>query len=184
MTRALRVPIGLLLAVILCGSGPARAQTPSVQPFFGSYEGTALFDASESENRELTVIIRPFGESGFSVRWRTMIFKPGEEEPRGRTQVIYFTPSELFPGVFAATPPEDAAGLASNVPLEGRPFAWARIAGKTLTVNVLTISETGDYVVQTYDRTLIGGGLALRFARVRNGELEQSILGELDRTGD
>ena len=184
MTRALRVPIGLLVAAIFFGLGPARAQTSTVQPFFGSYEGTALFDASESENRELTAIIRPFGEDGFSVRWRTMIFKPGEEEPRGRTQVIYFTPSELFADVFAATPPEDAAGLASNVPLEGRPFAWARVAGKTLTVNVLTISETGDYVVQTYDRTLAGGGLKLRFVRLRNGEVEQTILGELDRIGD
>jgi hypothetical protein len=182
--RATKLPIGLLLAVILCGSGPAWAQTPSLQPFFGSYEGTALFDASESENRELTVIIRPFGEGGFSVRWRTIIFKPDEEPPRGRTQVIYFAPSEVFPDVFAATPPEDAAGLASDVPLEGRPFAWARIAGKTLTVNVLSISETGAYVVQTYDRTLTGGGLALRFSRIRNGEVEQTILGELDRTGD
>ena len=182
--RAMRLPMGLLVAVILCGLSPARAEAPSIQSFFGSYEGTALFDPRESKNRELTVIIRAFGERGFSIRWRTMIFKPGEETPRGRTQVIYFKPSEATPGIFAATPPEDAAGLASNVPLEGRPFAWARIVGKTLTVNVLTISETGDYVIQTYDRTLTGDGLAPRFIRLRNGEVEQRVLGELDRAGD
>ncbi len=182
--RTMRLPAGLLVAVLLCGAGWARAQAPSVQAFFGSYQGTTLFDQEQSEDRELTVIIRPFDEDGFSIRWRTMIFEAGAETPRGRTQVIYFEPSASAPGVFAATPPEDAAGLASNVPFEGRPLAWARVIGKTLTVNVLTISETGDYVMQTYDRTLTGQGMALRFVRIRNGEEEQRILGKLERVGD
>jgi hypothetical protein len=175
------IPTGLLLAVILWGSNPAGAQQPSIQPFFGSFEGTTIFDPAESKNRELTVIIRPFGENGFSLRWRTIIFKLAEEAPTGRTQVIYFEPSEGAPSVFAATSPDDAAGVASDVPLRGRPFAWARVLGKTLTVNVLTISPSGDYTVQTYDRTLTNEGLALRFVRLRNGEEEQRILGRLDR---
>lgn len=177
-------PAGLLFAVILLGFSPARAQTSSIDAFFGSYEGTTIFDPDERKNRELTVIVRPFDKDGFSVRWRTLIFKLGTEAPTGRTQVIYFKPSKRSPHVFAATSPDDAAGLASGVPLEGRPFAWARILGKTLTVNVLTISEIGDYVVQTYDRTLTRNGLALRFVRLRNGEVEQRILGELDRIGE
>lgn len=182
--RAMRFPTGVLIAVILCGFGPARAQPSPVDAFFGSYEGTAPADAGTSGNRDLTVIIRPFDEGGFSIRWRTIIFEPGERQPRGRTQVIYFKPSVAAPGIFVATPPEDAAGLASNIPLEGRPFAWARISGNTLTVNVLTISETGDYTVQTYDRTLSDGGLALSFVRRRNGDVEQRISGKLDRIGD
>lgn len=180
----MRHPIGLVVAVFLCGFGPARAQTPSIDAFLGSYEGTTSSDPGTSEDRDLTVIIRPFGEDGFSVRWRTMIFEPGAETPRGRTQVIYFKPAEQAPGIFAATPPEDAAGLASNIPLEGRPFAWARVAGDTLTVNVLTISETGDYTVQTYDRTVSDGGMDLRFERRRNGEVEHRVSGKLDRVGD
>ena len=180
----MRLPIGLLVAVILCSFGPARAQSSSLPAFFGSYEGTTLTDRGDAESRDLTVIIRPFGEDGFSVRWRTIIFEPGEETSRGRTQVIYFRPAEGAPGLFAATPPEDAAGLASSVPLEGRPFAWARIADNTLTVNVLTISEAGDYTVQTYDRALSNGGMDLRFERRRNGEVQHRVSGKLDRVGD
>ncbi len=182
--RAMRLPIGLLIAAILCGFSPARAQPPSVEAFFGSYEGTAPSDTGQSGSRDLTVIIRPFDEGGFSIRWRTMIFEPGEETPRGRTQVIYFKPAKEAPGLFAATPPEDAAGLASSIPLEGQPFAWARVDGKTLTVNVLTILETGDYTVQTYDRTLADGGMDLRFVRRHNGEVEHRVSGKLNRVGD
>lgn len=181
---ATKLLIGLLVAAVLWGAGPASAQTSLVQPFFGSYEGTTATEAATSEMRDLTVIIRPFDEEGFSVRWRTIIFEADEEAGRGRTQVIYFKPAKDAPGLFAATPPDEAAGLASNIPLEGRPFAWARIAGKTLTVNVLTISETGDYTVQAYDRTLSDGGLALSFVRRHNGEIEQRVSGALKRTGD
>jgi len=182
--RAMRLSIGLLVALILCGISTAWAQASPIEAFFGSYEGTAPSEPGNSEDRDLTVIIRPFGEDGFSVRWRTLIFESGEQTPRGRTQVIYFKPAKAAPGIFTATPPEDAAGLASNIPLEGRPFAWARVVGKTLTVNVLTISETGDYTVQSYDRTLSDGGLALSFARRRNGDVEQRVSGELNRVGD
>jgi len=182
--RAVRLSLGFLAAAILCGFSAARAQPLSIDAFFGSYEGTTLSEPGASENRDLTVIIRPFGEDGFSVRWRTMIFEADADAPRGRTQVIYFKPAKAAPGIFTATPPEDAAGLASNIPLEGRPFAWSRILDKTLSVYVLTILETGDYVVQTYDRTLSGGGLALNFSRRRNGEVEQRVSGKLDRVGD
>jgi len=181
--RAFRISISLLVAVLVWHVGPARAEAPSIQPFFGSYEGSTLLQSGEIKNRELRVIIRPFGESGFTVRWRTLIFKPGKD-PTGRTQVVYFKPLQANPRIYAATSPEEAAGIASDQPLDGRPFGWARIVDKTLTVNVLTISEAGDYVVQTYHRTLTKTGLALAFVRVRNGEVEQRIWGELERVGD
>ncbi len=181
--RAFRLSISLLVAIFVCNVGPARADSSLIQPFVGSFEGSTLLQSGEIKNRELRVIIRPFGEAGFSVRWRTLIFKPGKD-PTGRTQVIYFEPSASNPKIYAATPPEEAAGIASNQPLAGRPFGWARITGKTLTVNVLTISEAGDYVVQTYNRTLTKTGLALAFVRVRNGEVEKRIWGEAERVGD
>jgi hypothetical protein len=181
--RTFRLSIGLLVAALVWNVDPARAEAPSIQPFLGSYEGTTLLQSGEVKNRELRVIIRPFGQTGFTVRWRTLIFKPGKE-PTGRTQVVYFEPSASNPKIYAATPPEEAAGIASDQPLAGRPFGWARVVGKTLTVNVLTISEAGDYVVQTYNRTLTKTGLALAFVRVSNGEVEQRIWGELERVGD
>ena len=171
----------VLAALLVLGLAPARAETPSIQPFVGSFEGATLFHQGEKQDRELRVIIRPFDKAGFSVRWRTIIYKTDEPEARGRTQVIYFKPSEVNPNIFAATQAEEAAGLASDDPLDGNPFAWARIVGKTLTVNVLTISDAGDYVMQSYDRTLIPNGLALEFLRVRNGDLEKRILGVFER---
>jgi hypothetical protein len=179
--RVVGLPILVLVALLASGLAPARAETPSIQPFVGSFEGTTLFNQGEQQDRDLRVIIRPFGEAGFSVRWRTIIHKTDEHKERGRTQVIYFKPSEVNPRIFAATQPEEAAGLADDDPLDGNPFAWARIVGKTLTVNVLTISPAGDYVMQSYDRTLTERGLALEFARVRNGDVEKRILGTLER---
>ncbi len=181
--RVFRFSISLLVAVVVWNVTPARADAPSIRPFFGSYEGSALLQSGEIKNRELRVIIRPFGEAGFTVRWRTLIFKSGKD-PTGRTQVIYFEPSASNPKVYAATPPEEAAGIATDQPLAGHPFGWARIVDKTLTVNVLTISEAGDYVIQTYNRTLIKTGMALAFVRVRNGDVEKRIWGELERVAD
>lgn len=179
----IRRSIGILVAFCVCVIGLARADPLSIQPFFGSYEGSTLLQSGEIKNRELRVIIRPFGETGFTVRWRTLIFKPGKD-PTGRTQVVYFEPLKSNPTIYAATPPEKAAGIASDQPLDGRPFSWARIVDKTLTVNVLTISDYGDYVVQTYNRTLTKTGLALAFVRVRNGEVEKRIWGEMERVRD
>ena len=47
-----------------------------------------------------------------------------------------------------------------------------------------TISEDGDWVVQVYDRVLTKQGMALSFARVRNGYIEQRLWGTLERTVD
>jgi hypothetical protein len=69
-------------------------------------------------------------------------------------------------------------------PLDGTPLAWARIDDRTLTINVLTISEDGDWVVQVYDRVLTKEGMALSFVRVRNGHVEQRLWGTLERTGN
>jgi len=49
---------------------------------------------------------------------------------------------------------------------------------------VPTISEDGDWVVQVYDRVLTKQGMALSFARVRNGYVEQRLWGTIERTGD
>jgi hypothetical protein len=52
-----------------------------------------------------------------------------------------------------------------------------------LTVNLLTIADNGDYVVQTYDRTLTPDGMKLDFMRVENGRIERQIKATLKRVG-
>lgn len=160
-----------------------HADNAPLARFFGAFEGQTVFQDGEAAPRDLSVVIRSFGAGGFTIRWRTIIFDP-EAEARGRSQVIYFQPRPGQDAVFAATESEDAAGSASDDPLDGRPFAWARISGDTLTVNLLTITETGGYVVQTYDRRLTAEGLALAFHRVRDGVSEHRLFGILRRVDE
>lgn len=175
-----RFCLAICLILGIAHAGTVRADDASLMRFFGAYEGETVFQDREVAPRELAVVIRPFADGGFTIRWRTIIFDT-VNEPRGRTQVIYFKPLDGQRAFFAATAPEDAAGLASQDPLDGRPFAWARISGETLTVNVFTISDMGDYVIQTYERQLTENGMALAFLKVRNGRPEQRMFGILGR---
>ncbi|MGF1640164.1 MAG: hypothetical protein ACFCUO_04375 [Rhodospirillales bacterium] len=179
--RAVLVAIGLWMSV--GAAAPAMAADAPLQSFFGAYEGTTEVHGDETRSRELRTIIRPFGEAGFSIRWRTLIFKT-DRDPTGRTQVIYFEPLASNPRIYAATDPDEATGIASDLPLDGGPFAWARIAERTLTVHVLTISEAGDYVLQSYDRTLTDDGLVLAFVRIGNGEVEHRVGGVMRRVAE
>jgi len=165
-------------------SPAAGADDSPISPFLGAYEGITRAAEGEVKSRDLSVVIREFDRNGFEVRWCTLIFKPGDEL-KGRSQVIYFRPHAGKPaGVFVATPSNVAAGAASDQPLDGRPFAWANVKGRTLTVNVLTIAEDGGYAMQTYNRTLTETGLALAFTWVHNGRVEKTVRGELERLED
>lgn len=51
----------------------------------------------------------------------------------------------------------------------------AKIEGQTLTVYASLIADDGAHEVQTYERTLVPGGMRLKFSRVRNGEAIRAI---------
>jgi len=63
-------------------------------------------------------------------------------------------------------------------------FVWARIADQTLTVNVMLVRKDGSYAVQTYDRTLTGTGMSLKFVNVTNGEPTREVSARLVKTGN
>lgn len=175
-SRALRC--GVMVLLLLAAGGLDRqagaAETP-LQEFFGTYEGRTLFPMGEAVNRELRVAIGPFDLFGFTVSWETTIFK-GKKGASRKAQAMTFKPT-LRAGVYAMVLAEDSP----PDPISGDPYAWATLFGKTLTVNVFTITENGDYVVQSYQRTLTEKGLALVFTRVRNGRPEKQIKGTLER---
>lgn len=175
--------LALVVLGIICFATGSHAEDALLERFFGAYEGKTLLHDNESEARQLSVVIRPYATGGFTIRWRTYIYE-SDDGPKGRTQVIYFVPSTSNSRVFAATKPEDAAGLASDDPLDGRPFAWARISEQVLTIHVLTISETGDYFLQTYERSLMADGLALAFHRLHDGRIEKRLFGTMRRLED
>jgi len=170
--------------VALSAAHAAGAGESPIAPFVGAYEGTTLATEGEVKSRDLSVVIRAFDRDGFEVRWRTLIFKP-RDKVKGRSQVIYFRPHAGKPtGTYVATPPAVAAGIASDQPLDGRPFAWAFIKNRTLSVHMLTVEDDGGYVMQSYDRTLTETGLALAFTRVHNGQIYKTVHGELERIED
>ncbi len=170
-----------LLLIMLALALPARGSDAPLKEFFGTYEGLSVFPSTEVDRRELRVQIRPYAEAGFSVEWQTTIVKPGEDK-RFRSQFLDLLPSADNPRVFVAAGSGGQSESGGSIVLDRRSYAWARILERTLTVNMLTVSEEGDYVMQTYNRTLTKkGDLALAFVRVRNGEVEQRIWGTLER---
>jgi hypothetical protein len=48
-------------------------------------------------------------------------------------------------------------------------------------VHSLVIDENGSYTMHTYDRTLTGLGMELRFTRVRDGEPTKTVTGRLTK---
>ncbi len=178
----------ILVAVTAALAVPAaRSEDLPIQAFYGEFEGRTLFPMGEPRNRELSVLIRPAGRFGFAVEWQTTIHKANKTTRRDQTLVFEPTPrtrvySAALPSSDAPSPPDGAAPRVPGL-AEGAPYAWARLGGRTLTVNVFTIEDDGDYVVQTYNRTLTDKGMQLEFMRVRDGHIEQQIKGNLTRVG-
>jgi hypothetical protein len=125
--------------------------------------------------RDLDVVIGPEG-NGFFVEWTSVIRSggdPANPDIKRRTQRKSFAPA---PGgkMYLATGAQD--------PMNGG-FVWARLAEQTLTVNVMLVGENGNYVVQTYDRTLSGTGMALKFVAVADGKQTREVSARLVKTG-
>lgn len=171
--------LAVLLAVLpgLAAAASETANTPAAA-FFGTFEGRTLLPMGEVGNRDLRVSIRPFAGQGFSVAWETTIHERTHGVTR-RAQVLDFTPTDK-PGVYGtAGEPRTTAEV-----MAGTSLAWAIVSGEVLTIHVFTIVENGDYVIQTYGRTLTKAGLDLEFHRFRNGKTEQRIKGTLERLND
>jgi hypothetical protein len=184
--RALISVLILVTATTAIAVPVARSEDAPIQAFYGRYEGRTMFPMGEPRNRDLAVRIRPDGRFGFVVEWNTTIHK-AKAKPVNNEQALAFEPTART-NVYLAVAPASGDPPASQTrgarvpgPVDGAPYAWARVAGRTLTVNVFTIEGNGDYVVQTYDRTLTDKGMTLVFMRVRNGQIEQQIKGNLNR---
>ena len=179
--------VGLVLLGWLGPMGAVLAAgNLSVTAFYGTWKGAGEAHSPGSyfalTARDLDVKIEPKGP-GFSVAWTTVTY-PGAETSSGETSIakvkrksstLDFVPSGK-PGVFKAARTGD--------PFAGEAYAWARIKGQTLSVYLLSIDETGAYVIQSYDRTLTGFAMELNFARIRDDEPERTARGKLIKIAD
>lgn len=165
----------ILLMVFALTSAMVRAAESPIAPFFGDYEGRTRFPMGEQGNRNLRVSIRPFGDAGFTVAWVTEIPKSATVIVE-KSMEVDFEPTERQ-GVYTAVPPPEGG----PDPVRGGAYIWAQHADRTLTVHVFVVDDQGDYVIQSYARSLTDEGLGLDFHRVRNGTTERRIKGTLKR---
>ncbi|CAK9060105.1 Uncharacterized protein SCF082_LOCUS31718, partial [Durusdinium trenchii] len=177
MTRFSRFPIAALAAVLLVLAGwlsapAAIAQSLPIGAFYGHFQGSGVAENSDSlyfgvTVRDLDVKIGPEG-SGFYVEWTSVIRgggDPNNPDIRRRSQRMAFMP-DAEPNVFRAVGRDDPRGTG---------LAWARINDRTLSVHVMQITASGGYVIQTYNRTLEGTGMRLKFINVANGEPQREV---------
>ncbi len=179
MTRRLRrcLPIVLLLWPLLAAPLVAAGQDLPVDAFYGQFQGSGIAENDDSlyfgvTVRDLDVQVGPL-DSGFYVEWTSVIRSGGDPDNpdiRRRTSRVDFVPGDR-PGIFPA--------IGAGNLLAGEPVIWARVAGQTLTVHVVAMLDDGGYQVQTYDRTLTGGGMDLDFKSIRDGEAVRQVSARL-----
>jgi hypothetical protein len=171
----------LSVAVCLAAAPPPGAAAESaLDRFFGDYTGRSIQATPEQglEARDLDVKISPHG-SGFVLAWTTVIYRA--KKPTRKTYSVEFGRTERV-GIFSSAMRRDVFGHEGPLdPLEGEPYVWARLAGSTLTIFALLITDEGGYEIQTYDRTLTDDGLELRYTRDRNGKILPPVTGSLKR---
>jgi len=162
----------MLQAAMFCAAVMllAQAAIADIAPFVGAYTGSVIVTHAngESELRDMSVTIAE-AKKGFTVKWSTVTIKGGGNR-KAKTYEISFVDSDRS-GIFAAAMEQNVFGHAVQMdPMKGDPYVWSRIAGDTFTVFSMFIAPNGDYEMQQYDRTLVKGGLDLKYVVHRNGE--------------
>ena len=171
-----------VLAALLAGGAARAGEDLTIEAFSGRFVGSGIAKNDLSEYfaltvRDLDVRITPEA-GGFALSWTTVLRQGGDPDNpdvKRKTGAIYLVPTDRA-GVFR--------GAADMDPLAGVPFVWARIAGQTLTVHSLVVDNDGSYEIQTYDRTLTGTGMDLKFTRVRDGQPVRAVTGKLVKVED
>jgi hypothetical protein len=157
-----------LVGIVLVTAAIAEAQGGGIQRFYGTYAGEAISESGdELDKRDINAEIGAQGK-GFKVSF-TVVLKRGSDKPRRDEYTIAFVPTKR-PGIAV---PKD--------PLVGDPYMWARLEGDKLWRYALFVTDTGGYEMQTYEYTLVPGGLNLRYSRVRDGEVLRTVSGKLKK---
>ncbi len=166
----------LAFSVALLAVSEAHAQ--DYAPFVGEYVGQAVFSTPKGlSKRDMNVVVRREKE-GFSLEWTT-----DTQRPNGRFKSDHYFVAfkeTVRPGFYVPTNKIDRYGQAVAIdPLVGDPQLLARIQGQTMTVFATILEEDGTVETQAYDRTLVPGGMKLRFKSVRNGVPQKDITADL-----
>jgi hypothetical protein len=181
MRRREFVGMGLVLAgSVLLAASVAQAQGGGIERFYGTYAGEALSESGdELDKRDINAEVTPQGK-GFKVKF-TVVVKRGKDKPKRDEYTIVFSPSKR-PGIYSSMMRTDVFGNAVPLdPLAGDPYMWARQEGDKFWRYALFVTESGGYEMQTYEYTLVPGGMNLRYSRVRDGEIMRTVTGKLKK---
>jgi len=188
---ALSVAI-VLMAALMSTAGLARAgdtKAPrksgaavAIDAFYGDWRGTALAESEDSlyfalTQRDVSVSVTPVKapKGGFSLSWSTVQRKKGD--PVDPVEEVKETAVTFEPG----ERPNLWWDVKRGDPASGETLRWARIDGRTLIINTVTMRRDGSLESQTYRRTLTGKGMALSFSRVLDGKEVRSVSGQLTK---
>lgn len=164
-------------------SGPVLAgeRLPELEKFFGSYEGKTISKVTEGlSTRDLSIKIKPYKDTGFTVHWTTVL-KKADGTNKTKSFKISFIESQRG-GIYGSAMRRNAFGHAVPLnPLKGEPYVWSSVVGDLMVIRALYIAKDGGYEMQEYSRSLTKDGMTTRFARIRNGEQLKVITGELKR---
>ena len=186
--RASRI-LTLAALLFLTAIVPPASANDRFKPFYGSYVGTGIAEQMGKkvfEQRDLDVQIKPYKNNGFTLKWITVVRTPdGERDADGvkrREVEESFIPYQGKENVFIDAP---KGGLFSKAelpnPLKGEPLRWASIAGATLTVYSMAITDSGASELQVYHRTLTEQGMSISFLRMHDEQTLVRLSGELVR---
>ena len=177
------VLVGMCCLLVQCKVEPTFTSTGELEPFYGTFVGsTATVSKGEKFERDLTVIIMPWENKGFTVNWTTVIYRANGERKKTEPSINFYRSSRtgifasaMKSNVFGHTVPYDPIGEGAN------PYVWAGLEDKTLTISALYIIDGGGYEMHVYKRTLEAWGLSLDFERISNGEKVTQVTARLDR---
>jgi|SRR6185503_1272893 len=176
--RAFLLALTCAFALVAAAMAPSRGDAEIAAPikdFFGQFKGQGIAKNRDSLDfyrslRDLDTIIEAAGEGGFTVKWTTVI--RDVEGGRKIDNSMTFVPS-VKANVFKTADSGDPVAKGS--------YAWARIDGRTLTINVLEVGEEGAGRWQVYERRLTGDGMELTFRRLDNTGALRIVSGKLKR---
>ena len=155
-------------AIFLLLSIPTLTLASDPERFYGHYTGETVDTSSGKEvKRNLDVTIKK-AKKGFNVSWETTTIK-SDGRTKTKSYSINFIPSDRDSIYSSAMKTNLFGGQEALDPLKGDPYVWARIHNDTLTLHALVITDDGGFEMQTYNRTLVEGGMQLKFDRISDG---------------
>ena len=161
----------LIVAALLFAAPAAAQQADDFHPFLGSYAGEVEVVGDGPETRLLKVDIEQTGEQGFNVTWSTTTRKPSGE---AKTDTYHARFAKAASNIYHVAEKDFSFGGANGT-------TYAMIVDNTMTVIALLTTPDGHYEVQTYERTLVPGGLKLNYKRRRDRVDLKSIEAMLKR---